>query len=58
VFAADPEFIQAVQDIYRSIEDEIKASREGAKAWATKFYEGQELRKEALDRVIGALDPK
>lgn len=55
---ADPEFIEAVQTIFQSIEAENQARAVNAKAWARRFNEGQELRREALAVVLGGLDPQ
>lgn len=55
---ADLDFIEAVHAIYQSIENEIEASRDGAKAWAKSFYAGQDIRKDAVCRVVEGLDPK
>lgn len=55
---ADADFIEAIHAIFKSIEDEYMASREGAKAWAKSFKVGICIRKDAIERLVEGLDPK
>lgn len=55
---ADPEFIEAVQAIFQSIERENQARDVNVRAWARRHNEGRELRREAMAVVLGGLDPQ